>query len=157
MDVHIMRHSAAHVMAAAVCRLFEHVRLDIGPATDDGFYYDFDLPHRLVPEDLPAIEQEMARLVQANIPFERFELDRAEAEALLTRLGQTYKLDRLRDIPEGEPISFYRCGDFQDLCRGPHLASTGELRAFKLLSVAGSYFRGLETNPMLQRDRKSVV
>jgi threonyl-tRNA synthetase len=146
-----MRHSAAHVMAAAICRLFDHVRLDIGPATDDGFYYDFDLPHRLVPEDLPAIEQEMARLVKANLPFERFEVSRDEAVRLLTEQGQTYKLDRLADIPAGEPITFYRCGEFQDLCRGPHLASTGELRAFKLLSVAGSYFRGLETNPMLQR------
>ncbi len=138
-------------MAAAVCRLFDGVRLDIGPATDDGFYYDFDLPHRFVPEDFPAIEQEMKRLVQANLPFERFETSREEAFKLLSEKDQTYKLQRLADIPEGEPISFYRCGDFQDLCRGPHLSSTGELRAFKLLSVAGSYFRGLETNPMLQR------
>ncbi len=138
-------------MAAAVCRLFEDVRLDIGPATDDGFYYDFDLPHRIVPEDLPRIEQEMERLIKDDLPFERFELTREQAALLLEKAGQTYKLDRLRDIPEGEPITFYRCGDFQDLCRGPHLTSTGELRAFKLLSVAGSYFRGLETNPMLQR------
>ncbi len=146
-----MRHSAAHVMAAAVCRLYEQVQLDIGPSTDDGFYYDFDLPHRISPEDLPAIEREMQRLVAENLPFERFELPRAEAEALLKTAGQTYKLKRLADIPDGETISFYRCGEFTDLCRGPHLASTGEVAAFKLISVAGSYFRGDERNPMLQR------
>jgi threonyl-tRNA synthetase len=146
-----MRHSAAHVMAAAVCRLFDSVRLDIGPSTDDGFYYDFDLPHRITPDDFPRIEEEMARLVHADLPFERIELSREEAERRLRDQGQSYKLARLADIPEGEPITFYRCGDFMDLCRGPHLERTGQMGAFKLLSVAGSYFRGLETNPMLQR------
>ncbi len=146
-----MRHSAAHVLAAAVCRLHEQVQLDIGPATDDGFYYDIDLPHRISPEDLPAIEAEMRRIVAADLPFERFELPRAEAEAMLRGAGQGYKLKRLADIPDGEPISFYRCGEFTDLCRGPHLASTGQVAAFKLVSVAGSYFRGDERNPMLQR------
>ncbi len=146
-----MRHSAAHVMAAAVCRLFEGVRLDIGPATEDGFYYDFDLPHRLGPEDFPRIEEEMARIVRDDVPFERFELSRAEAERRLREAGQNYKLERLAEIPEGEPISFYRCGDFTDLCRGPHVERTGQIGAFKLLSVAGSYFHGVETNPMLQR------
>jgi threonyl-tRNA synthetase len=149
LDIDLMRHSTAHVMAAAVCRLFDGVKLDIGPATDDGFYYDFDLPKRLAPEDFPAIEAEMAKLVAANLPFERLEVPRAEAERLLQ--GQPYKLERLKDIPEGEAITFYRCGDFTDLCRGPHLATTGEVKAFKLVSVAGSYFRGRETNPMLQR------
>jgi len=138
-------------MAAAVCRLFKDVKLDIGPATDAGFYYDFDLPQRVAPEDFPAIEAEMAAIVAEDLPFERFEVTRAEAEALLSESGQTYKIDRLNDIPEGEEISFYRCGDFCDLCRGPHLQSTGEIKAFKLTSVAGSYFRGKETNPMLQR------
>ncbi len=149
MDLERVRHSTAHVMAAAVMRLFEKVRFDIGPATADGFYYDFDLPHRFTPEDFSRIEAEMARLVAANLPFERTELSRAQAEAALQ--GQRYKLERLADIPEGDPISFYRCGDFSDLCRGPHLGSTGEIPAFKLLSVAGSYYRGIETNPMLQR------
>ena len=146
-----MRHSTAHVMAAAICKLFEHVRCDIGPATADGFYYDFDLPHRLTPADFPAIEEEMRRIIAADLPFERQELSRPEAQELLRAQGQTYKLERLADIPEGEPIVFYRCGDFSDLCRGPHLASSGAIPAFKLLSVAGSYYRGLETNPMLQR------
>ena len=151
MDLETLRHSTAHVMAAAICRLYENVQLDIGPAIDSGFYYDFDLSKRLTPEDFPAIEAEMARIVAANLPFERMEMDRAQAEAALKAKGQRYKLERLNDIPAGETISFYRCGDFLDLCRGPHLASTGELKAFKLLSVAGSYFRGIETNPMLQR------
>ncbi len=136
-------------MAAAVGRLFGPVLFDIGPATDEGFYYDFDLAHRLTPEDFPAIEAEMAKLVRENLHFERLEVTRGEAAALLA--GQTFKLERLADIPEGETISLYRCGGFLDLCRGPHAARTGELGAFKLLSVAGSYYRGKETNPMLQR------
>ncbi|MBU4198699.1 MAG: threonine--tRNA ligase [Verrucomicrobia bacterium] len=146
-----MRHSTAHVMAAAVCKLYQQVRCDIGPATADGFYYDFDLSHRLTPDDFPAIEQEMARIIAANIPLERMEMTRDAARAMLEAQGQTYKLERLADIPEGEPISFYRCGDFVDLCRGPHVERTGDIKAFKLLSVAGSYYRGRETNPMLQR------
>ena len=136
-------------MAAAVCRLFDGVKLDIGPSTDDGFYYDFDLSHRFTPEDFPAIEAEMQKIVNEDIPFERIEVSRDEAVKMLA--GQPYKLERLADIPEGEAISFYRCGSFFDLCRGPHLESTGKIRAFKLLSVAGSYYRGKETNPMLQR------
>jgi len=151
LDLDRLRHSTAHVMAAAICRLFEDVKLDIGPATDGGFYYDFDMPHRLAPEDFPAIEAEMARIVAEDVPFERYTTTRAEAQALLESRGQTYKLQRLSDIPEGEEISFYRCGDFTDLCRGPHVERTGELKGFKLTSVAGSYFRGKETNPMLQR------
>ena len=151
LDLDTLRHSTAHVMAAAVARLFENVQFDIGPSTDSGFYYDFDLPHRLVPEDFSRIEQEMARIVAADVPFERLELTREQAKELLTAKGQRFKLQRLADIPEGETITFYRCGDFMDLCRGPHLERTGQIQAFKLLSVAGSYFRGLETNPMLQR------
>ncbi len=138
-------------MAAAVCRLFDDVQLDIGPATDTGFYYDFDLPRRLGPEDFESIEAEMARIVAERLPFERLEVDRGAAEEMLTKSGQKYKLERLADIPEGETITFYRCGDFIDLCRGPHLDSSGKIQAFKLLSVAGSYYRGIETNPMLQR------
>ena len=151
MDINALRHSVAHVMAAAVCRLFERVKLDIGPATEEGFYYDFDLPHRITPEDFPAIEKEMAKIIEADIPFEYVEVTRKEALEVFKDTDQTYKIERLADIPEGETISFYRCGEFQDLCRGPHLKSTGEIKAFKLLSTAGSYFRGMETNPMLQR------
>ena len=146
-----MRHSAAHVMAAAVCRVFENVQLDIGPSTDDGFYYDFDLLHRLSTEDFARIEEEMGALIKANLPFERVELSRADAEKMLRERGQKFKLERLVDIPEGETITFYRCGDFVDLCRGPHVEATGAIRAFKITSVAGSYYRGKETNPMLQR------
>ena len=138
-------------MAEAVCRLYEDVRLDIGPATDDGFYYDFDLPRRLSPDDFQAIEDEMGKIVSEDLPMEKLEMSRDDAGKLLREKGQTYKLDRLADIPEGETITFYRCGDFMDLCRGPHLESTGKVGKFKLTSVAGSYFRGSETNPMLQR------
>lgn len=148
-SLEVMRHSAAHVMAAAVCRLFPGVKLDIGPATEDGFYYDFDLPHRLTPEDFPRIEEEMRRLIAENLPFVRSEISRSEAQSLLA--GQRYKLERLADIPEGDAISVYRCGEFADLCRGPHLPATGGVAAFKLTSVAGSYYRGDEKNPMLQR------
>lgn len=151
MSLDMARHSAAHLMAAAVCRLFDDVKLDIGPSTEDGFYYDFDLPRRLTPDDFPAIEAEMKLLREADLPFERLELDRQEARRRLAGSGQTYKLQRLEDIPGGDPVTFYRCGDFEDLCRGPHLPSTGRIPVFKLVAVAGSYFRGLETNPMLQR------
>ena len=146
-----MRHSAAHVMAAAVCRLFPDAQLDIGPSTDDGFYYDFDLTHRLSPEDFPRIEEEMRKIIAENHPFERMVVSRAEAEKLIGGMKQRYKVERLAEIPEGEEISFFKSGEFMDLCRGPHVAHTGEIKAIKLLSVAGSYFHGLETNPMLQR------
>jgi threonyl-tRNA synthetase len=144
-----MRHSAAHVMAAAVCRLFPNVKLDIGPSTEDGFYYDFDLEHRLAPEDFPKIEAEMKSIIKAGLPFERLEVTREEAAKAFA--GQTYKLERLADIPEGEAISLYKCGNFVDLCRGPHLAKTSEVGAVKIMSIAGSYYRGDEKNPMLQR------
>lgn len=151
MEISEMRHSAAHVMAAAVCRLFDDVKLDIGPATDDGFYYDFELSKRLSPDDFEAIESEMANIVNENHPFECIEATREEASAMLTEMGQPYKIERLADIPDGEKITFFRCGEFVDLCRGPHVQSTGGVRAFKLVSVAGSYYRGIETNPMFQR------
>ena len=144
-----MRHSAAHVMAAAVCRLFPGVRLDIGPSTEDGFYYDFDLAHRLAPEDFPAIEAEMRAIVKEGLPFVRAEVSREVAKEIFK--SQPYKLERLADIPEGEAVSLYSCGAFVDLCRGPHVATTADIGAVKLMSVAGSYFRGDEKNPMLQR------
>ena len=150
-DLYKMRHSAAHVMAAAVCRLYDDVQLDIGPPTEDGFYYDFDLPHRLTPEDFEAIEKEMAAFIAEDHPFECVEMSRDEALKTINDMGQRYKVERLADIPEGDAITFYRCGEFVDLCRGPHVESTGKVKAFKLLNVAGSYYRGRETNPMLQR------
>ena len=150
-DIDTIRHSAAHLMAAAVQKLFPDVKFDIGPATAEGFYYDFDMEHRLVPEDLKKIDKEMKKMANQKFPFEKIELSRSEAEALLKKQDQTFKLERLADIPEGEAITFYRCGDFTDLCRGPHVENSGDLRVTKLLSIAGSYYRGKETNPMLQR------
>lgn len=151
-ELYRMRHSAAHVMAAAVRRVFgSTVQLDIGPPTEDGFYYDFDLEHRLGPEDFPQIEAEMAKIIAEDQPFERKEVSRAEATQLIDGMGQRYKIERLADIPEGEAITFFKNGEFLDLCRGPHVPSTGKIKAFKLLNVAGSYYRGKETNPMLQR------
>jgi threonyl-tRNA synthetase len=147
--IETLRHSTAHVMAAAVCRIYDDVQLDIGPSVEDGFYYDFDLPERITPDDFDRIEAEMKKIIKDDLSFERIEVSRAEAESML--VGQKYKLERLADIPENEVVTFYRCGDFYDLCRGPHVESTGQLRAFKLLNVAGSYYRGKETNPMLQR------
>jgi threonyl-tRNA synthetase len=148
-DLQTIRHSAAHIMAAAVKQLYPDAKFDIGPATENGFYYDFDMEHRLVAEDLKAIEKAMKKMLGRKLAFERFETTREEAVKLLE--GQTYKLERLADIPEGEAISFYRTGDFVDLCRGPHVEHSGNIGAVKLLSVAGSYFRGDENNPMLQR------
>jgi threonyl-tRNA synthetase len=138
-------------MAAAVCRLYDEVQLDIGPPTENGFYYDFDLPVRLTPEDFEAIEQEMARFIAEDHPFECIEVTRDQAAEMINQMGQRFKIERLADIPADEKITFYKCGEFVDLCRGPHIESTGKVKAFKLLSVAGSYYRGLETNPMLQR------
>ncbi len=146
-----VRHSAAHIMAAAVRHLWPDTRFDIGPATDEGFYYDFDLSHRLTEEDFPAIEAEMAKIIAENVPFVREEKTREEVMELMRSRGQSYKLERLADIPEGETITLYHSGDFTDLCRGPHVAAAGEIKAFKILSVAGSYFRGDEKNKMLQR------
>ncbi len=149
--IETLRHSAAHVMAAAVNKLFPDVMFDIGPSTADGFYYDFDIKNRLVPEDLQKIEDEIKGIINARLPFEYFELSREEAEKFLKEKGQKYKVERLADIPEGEKISFYKLGDFIDLCRGPHLEHSGQAGAIKLLSIAGSYYRGKESNPMLQR------
>ncbi|MDD3118240.1 MAG: threonine--tRNA ligase [Victivallales bacterium] len=146
-----IRHSAAHVMAAAVQELFPEAKFDIGPATEDGFYYDFDMSHRLTPEDLETIENTMRQLINRKLPFTVRTMSRAEAEQFLRDRQQNFKLERLADIPEGADITFYTCGDFTDLCRGPHVEHTGQIGAVKLLSIAGSYFRGKEDNPMLQR------
>ncbi len=151
-ELSTMRHSAAHIMAAAIQKLYPTAKFDIGPSTEDGFYYDFDLEQRLVPEDLKAIEKEMKKMIGRQLPFVRKEVSREEAKALFESKGQTYKLSRLEDIPEGETVSLYYTGDdYVDLCRGPHVEHSGQIGAVKLMSLAGSYFRGNEKNPMLQR------
>jgi len=147
-----LRHSCAHVLAAALCRKFPEVQLDIGPPTDSGFYYDVDLDHSLSPDDLADLEEEMRSIIKENQKFERFECTRQEAVEHIKKIGQQrYKLGRLNDIPEGEPISFYRNGEFIDLCAGTHVTYTKKIKAFKLLSVAGAYHRGNEKNKQLQR------
>jgi len=148
-NLELMRHSAAHVMAEAVLALFPEARFGIGPAIEDGFYYDFDLPRPLTPEDLPLIEEKMREIVKADLSFTRREVTKDEAKKLFA--GQPYKLELLAEIPEGEPVSVYQQGNFTDLCRGPHLESTGQLKAFRLVNTAGAYWRGSERNAMLQR------
>jgi threonyl-tRNA synthetase len=147
----VYRHSTAHVLAQAVKRLYPEARLAIGPAITDGFYYDFDVPRAFTPEDLERIEQEMARIIAADLPIERFELSREEALRLAAQAGENYKVELISDLGPDEVISFYRQGEFVDLCAGPHLPSTGRIKSFKLLNVAGAYWRGDERNKMLQR------
>ena len=144
----IMRHSASHIMAEAILSLFPDAKFGIGPAIENGFYYDFDLPRSLTPDDLPLIEKKMAEITSANLPFDKEEVTRDEARELFA--GQPYKLELISEIPD-EKMSVYRQGSFVDLCRGPHVSTTGEIKAFKLLSIAGAYWRGDETQPMLQR------
>jgi threonyl-tRNA synthetase len=146
-----LRHSAAHIMAEAVKRLYPEAKVTIGPSIETGFYYDFDVPRPFTEDDLAKIEAEMARIVEANHRFERLELTRDQAREIFARMGETYKVEILDAIPAGQTITAYRSGEFVDLCRGPHVESTGQLKAFKLLSVAGAYWRGDERNPMLQR------
>ncbi len=143
-----MRHSASHVMAEAVKMLFPDARFGIGPAIEDGFYYDFELPRPLVPEDMAAIEENMRRVAEARSPFIREEMDREKARQVFA--SQPYKLELIADLPD-QTVTVYRSGSFVDLCRGPHVATTGEIGAFKLLSIAGAYWRGDEKRPMLQR------
>ena len=151
-DLERLRHSCAHIMATAVTRLWPEAKLDIGPPTDEGYYYDFDLKdHRFSPEDFEAIEAEMKRVVKENQVFERQTKTREEASAYFQERGQTFKVERLKDIPEGEEITFYQNGTFVDLCAGPHVMRTGNVKAFKLLRVAATYYRGNEKNPQLQR------
>ena len=147
-----LRHSCSHVLATAVIRLFPEAKLDIGPPTDTGFYYDFDLDHKFTTEDLARIEAEMKKVAEENQPFLRREVSRAEAEDIIRQRGQErYKLGRLSDIPEGEKISFYQNGEFMDLCAGTHVRYSSKIKAFKLLSIAGAYHRGDERNKQLQR------
>ena len=145
-----LRHSTSHVMAQAVKRLFPDVKVAIGPSIEDGFYYDFARAEPFTPEDLARIEKVMAEIVKANLPFERRELPRAEAIAYFRERGERFKVEILEGI-DAERVSLYTQGDFTDLCRGPHVRATGEIKAFKLVSSSGAYWRGDEKNPMLQR------
>ena len=148
---HAFRHTASHVMAQAVKRLWPDAQLAIGPAIENGFYYDIDMEHKLVPEDLPKIEAEMSRIVKENLPIEKVLMERQEALDFFAAKHETYKVELINDLPEDAVISAYKQGDFTDLCAGPHLASTGKVKAFKLQSIAGAYWRGDEKNKMLQR------
>ena len=147
----VLRHSTAHLMAQAVQNLFPGTKFGIGPAIENGFYYDFDSEHSFTPEDLAAIEAEMQRLAKENYGYERQEVSRAEALTIFGERGEKYKVELIEDLPEGVTISMYTQGSFTDLCAGPHIPSTGSIKAFKLLSVAGAYWRGSERNKMLQR------
>jgi len=144
------RHTASHVMAQAVKRLYPDAKLAIGPSIENGFYYDFSMEHVLTPEDLPAIAEEMARIVAEDLPLTREEISREEALSLFEESGEGYKVELLEDI-EGDTVTVYQQGGFVDLCRGPHLLSTGRLEALRLLSLAGAYWRGDEKREMLQR------
>ena len=145
------RHTTSHILAQAIKTLWPEAKLAIGPAIDDGFYYDIDLDYKITEEDFPAIQKEMKKIQKANYALERFELPREEAIKFMEDRNEPYKVELIKDLPEGEVISFYKQGDFTDLCAGPHLESTGQVKAIKLQSVAGAYWRGDEHNKMLQR------
>ncbi|WP_461205558.1 threonine--tRNA ligase [Clostridium sp. DL1XJH146] len=147
----ILRHTASHVLAQAVKRLYPKVKLAIGPAIENGFYYDFDAEFSFTPEMLGEIEKEMKKIVKENLKLERFELPRIEAIKYMEEKGEEYKVELIKDLPEDAIISFYKQGEFVDLCAGPHVPSTKEIKSFKLLSLAGAYWRGNENNKMLQR------
>jgi threonyl-tRNA synthetase len=158
----VLRHSTSHVMASAVKHLFPEVKITIGPSIENGFYYDFDRPTPFVPEDLEKIEAEMEKIVRSNIPFTRTVMKRDEAIAFFRDKGEDYKVELIQELPD-ETVSIYETGDFVDLCRGPHIPSTGKIRVFKLLSIAGAYWRGDEKRQTLQRiygtafeDKKSL-
>lgn len=148
---HTLRHTASHVMAQAVKRLWPEAKLAIGPAIDKGFYYDIDMEHTLTPEDLTKIEKEMSRIVKENLPITKTVMSRQEAIEFFKSKNEDYKVELIEDLPEDAVISCYAQGDFVDLCAGPHVASTGKVKAFKLQSIAGAYWRGDEKNKMLQR------
>ena len=148
---HTLRHTASHVMAQAVKRLWPEAKLAIGPAIDKGFYYDIDMEHTLTPEDLTKIEKEMSRIVKENLPITKSVMSRQEAIEFFKSKNEDYKVELIEDLPEDAVISCYAQGDFVDFCAGPHVASTGKVKAFKLQSIAGAYWRGDEKNKMLQR------
>ena len=144
-------HTTSHIMAQAVKRLFPEAKLTIGPAIENGFYYDFDVEKPFSEDDIAKIEDEMKMIIKEDLPLERFELPRDEAIKKMKEAKEDYKVELIQELPEGEIISFYKQGDFTDLCRGPHLPSTGCVKAIKLLSSSGAYWRGDEKNKMLQR------
>ena len=148
-----LRHTASHILAQAVKRLYKdaNVRLAIGPAIDNGFYYDFDIDRQLTEADLADIEKEMKKIVKENLKLERKEVSREEALKFFEEKGETYKVELINDLPEDEKITMYTQGEFTDLCAGPHVVSTGKVKALKLMSIAGAYWRGDEHNKMLQR------
>ena len=148
-ELQTLRHSASHVMAQAVKRLFPNVKLAIGPAIDNGFYYDFDTDKPFTREDLDAIEAEMKKIAKENLKIERFELPRDEALELMK--DEPYKVELINDLPEDAVISFYKQGEFTDLCAGPHVKYTSKVKAYKLLSATGAYWRGDEHRQMLTR------
>ena len=148
---HALRHTASHILAQAVKRLWPEAKLAIGPAIDKGFYYDIDMEHTLTPEDLGKIEKEMSRIVKENLPITKSVMSRQEAIEFFKSKNEDYKVELIQDLPEDAVISCYSQGDFIDLCAGPHVASTGKVKAFKLQSIAGAYWRGDEKNKMLQR------
>ena len=148
---HALRHTASHILAQAVKRLYPETKLAIGPAIKDGFYYDFDREQPFKDDELAHVEAEMKKIVKENLRMERFTLPRAEANALMQEKGEPYKVELIRDLPEDEELSFFRQGDFVDLCAGPHVCYTSAVKAFKLTSVAGAYWRGSEKNKMLTR------
>ncbi|AKC66942.1 MULTISPECIES: threonine--tRNA ligase [Bacillus] len=150
----IMRHSTAHLLAQAIKRIYgkeHHVQFGVGPVIENGFYYDVDIDVAITPEDLPKIEKEMKKIINSNLPIERIEVSREEAKARFEAIGDELKLELLEAIPEGEAVTIYEQGEFFDLCRGIHLPSTGKIKEFKLLSLAGAYWRGDSNNQMLQR------
>ncbi|MDH3355729.1 MAG: TGS domain-containing protein, partial [Chromatiales bacterium] len=149
--VEIVRHSTAHLMAQAVKQLFPDTQATIGPVIDNGFFYDFARDESFAPEDMAAIEQRMKELVKADTPIERSEMGRDEAIAFFKDMGEEYKAEIIADIPADQTLSLYKQGDFIDLCRGPHVPSTGKLKSFKLMKLAGAYWRGNSDNAMLQR------
>ena len=150
-ELRAIRHTASHVLAQAVKRLYPETKLAIGPAIDDGFYYDFDREGGFTPEDLEKLEAEMKKIIKENIPLKPFVLPRDEAIKLMQEKGEPYKVELIEDLPEEETISFYQQGDFTDLCAGPHIMYTKGVKAFKLTSIAGAYWRGSEKNKMLTR------
>ena len=147
----VYRHTCAHVLAQALKTIYPTCKLSIGPVIDNGFYYDVDFVTPITQADLAKVESEMQKIIKSNLPIERFTLPKAEAVALMENYSENYKVELINDLPDGETISFYKQGNFTDLCRGPHLPSTGKIKAFKLTSIAGAYWRGDEHNKMLTR------
>ena len=158
-ELHVIRHSAAHILAQAVKRLYPEADFAYGPATDNGFYYDIELPEgtKLSEEDFPAIEAEMRKIVRENLKFETYELPREQAIAHMAERGEKYKVEHIDDLPEDARITFYKQGEYVDMCVGPHILYTKALKAFKLTGVSGAYWKGDKNNKMLTRvDRKST-